>query len=133
MWRERNPLQSTDFAFSRFLVPYLRGDAGWALFVDCDMLFNCTRRGALTPEFVNTASGLDLHRFNWLEDDSRIGELPHRWNHLVDHDPSAPADEISNLHHTIGGPYFKDHRRCAYADLWWAERDDMRHCDQRGA
>jgi lipopolysaccharide biosynthesis glycosyltransferase len=39
LWRERNPLQSTDFAFSRFLVPYLCGYKGWAIFVDCDMLF----------------------------------------------------------------------------------------------
>lgn len=30
---------STDFAFSRFLVPALAGHAGWALFCDCDFLF----------------------------------------------------------------------------------------------
>ena len=28
------------------------------------MLMNCGKCGALTPEYVNTASGLDLHRFN---------------------------------------------------------------------
>jgi hypothetical protein len=38
MWRDRNPLQSTDFSFSRFLVPYLCDYQGWALFMDCDML-----------------------------------------------------------------------------------------------
>ena len=36
--RERHPLQSTEFAFSRFLVPFLCGFRGWALFMDCDML-----------------------------------------------------------------------------------------------
>src|SRR5262245_58734517 len=36
--RERHPLQSTDFAFSRFLTPLLSGYAGWSLFMDCDML-----------------------------------------------------------------------------------------------
>ena len=36
--RERDSLQSTDFAFSRFLVPYLCGYQGWAIFMDCDML-----------------------------------------------------------------------------------------------
>ena len=36
--RERHPLQSTDFSFSRFLTPYLSDYAGWALFMDCDML-----------------------------------------------------------------------------------------------
>lgn len=37
--RARDPLQSTDFAFSRFLVPYLSGYTGWSLFVDCDFIF----------------------------------------------------------------------------------------------
>jgi len=38
LWRPRHPLQSTDFSFSRFLVPHLCGFEGWALFMDCDML-----------------------------------------------------------------------------------------------
>ena len=38
MWRERHELQSTDFSFSRFLVPHLCGFEGWAIFMDCDML-----------------------------------------------------------------------------------------------
>lgn len=36
--RERNPLQSTDFSFTRFLVPYLCGYTGWSVFMDCDVL-----------------------------------------------------------------------------------------------
>jgi len=36
--RERHPLQSTDFSFSRFLTPYLSGYEGFAIFMDCDML-----------------------------------------------------------------------------------------------
>ena len=36
--RERDPKQSTAFSFTRFLVPYLMGYEGWALFMDCDML-----------------------------------------------------------------------------------------------
>lgn len=36
--RERHPLQSTDFSFSRFLVPYLSGYVGTSVFFDCDML-----------------------------------------------------------------------------------------------
>lgn len=30
---------ATEFSNSRFLVPHIAGDDGWALFVDCDMLF----------------------------------------------------------------------------------------------
>jgi hypothetical protein len=36
--RARDPLQSTDFSFSRFLTPYLCDYQGWAIFMDCDML-----------------------------------------------------------------------------------------------
>jgi hypothetical protein len=36
--RPRDPLQSTDFAFSRFLTPYLTGFKGQSIFMDCDML-----------------------------------------------------------------------------------------------
>ena len=181
MTRERNPLQSTDFSFSRFLTPYLCGFDGWAIFMDCDMLvlddiaklwemrddryavmcvkhdhvpeedtkflgatqtkyekknwssvmmFNCAKCTALTPEYVNTASGLDLHRFNWLGDDNLIGEIPHRWNLLVGYDQTIPTEDVSNLHYTIGGPYFDDYKDTDYATEWFDERDAMQRCDQ---
>ena len=57
--------------------------------------------------------------------DDLIGELPHRRNHLVDYSPALPAEELSNLHFTTGGPYFDDYKNCGYADLWFAERDRM--------
>ena len=37
-WRKRDPKQSTDFSFTRFLVPHLMNFDGWAIFMDCDML-----------------------------------------------------------------------------------------------
>ena len=36
--RERHPLQSTDFSFSRFLTPCLSDYSGWSVFMDCDMV-----------------------------------------------------------------------------------------------
>lgn len=36
--RERSSIESTDFSFTRFLVPYLSGYSGWSIFMDCDML-----------------------------------------------------------------------------------------------
>lgn len=36
--RPRHPLQSNEFAFTRWLVPYLSDYEGWSLFVDCDFL-----------------------------------------------------------------------------------------------
>ena len=174
--RERNALQSTEFSFSRFLVPHLSGYEGWSLFCDCDMLmlddiaklwalcderfavqvvkhehvppedvkflnqpqskyakknwssvmlFNNAKCRALTPEYANTATGLELHQFKWLGNDALIGEIPHRWNHLVDYDPPAPLDALSFIHFTEGGPYFEAYKNCGYADLWFSERDRM--------
>jgi hypothetical protein len=36
--RPRDPKQSNEFSFTRFLVPFLMGYDGWAIFMDCDML-----------------------------------------------------------------------------------------------
>jgi lipopolysaccharide biosynthesis glycosyltransferase len=37
--RPIDPLSSTEFTFTRFLVPYLTDYKGWAMFVDCDFVF----------------------------------------------------------------------------------------------
>lgn len=172
--RPRNNLQSTEFSFSRFMVPYLSNYEGWSMFCDCDMLmlddiaklwalrderyavqvvkhdhvppedikflgqtqtkyekknwssvmlFNNSKCKALTPEYVNTATGLQLHQFKWLGDDNLIGEIPHRWNHLVDYDPPEPVQQLSLIHFTEGGPYFEQYKNCGYAELWLRERD----------
>jgi len=172
--REKNPLQSTEFSFSRFLVPWMCDYQGWAIFMDCDMLvrediaklwtkrderysvqifknshvpkeevkflgaiqtkyenknwssvmlINCAKCKALTPEFVNTASGMELHQFKWLANDGLIGELPSRWNHLVAYDPHRT--DASLLHYTIGGPWFKEYEGTEYAADWSAEKERM--------
>lgn len=182
MTRERHPLQSTDFSFSRFLTPYLSDFSGWSIFTDCDMLvlddiaklydlrddryavmvvkhqhtpredikfldqpqskyekknwssvmlFNNVRCSALTPDYVNRASGLELHQFKWLGDDGLIGELPHCWNHLVGYDAQRPG--MSLVHYTLGGPYFDEYRDCEYSKEWFADRDAMLFAAQRGA
>jgi len=37
-WREPDELASTEFTFTRFLIPEIMEYNGWALFMDCDML-----------------------------------------------------------------------------------------------
>ena len=37
--REIDELSSTEFTFTRFLVPYLTNYEGWAIFCDCDIIF----------------------------------------------------------------------------------------------
>jgi hypothetical protein len=172
--RERHPLQSSDFSFSRFLTPHLSGYAGWSFFMDCDMLmrddianlwklrddryavmvvkhdhvprekvkflgepqskyekknwssvmlFNNARCRALTPDYVNTASGLDLHQFKWLGNDELIGALPDRWNHLVGY--HAPRKDAALVHYTLGGPYFPEYADCEWSAEWRQQRDAM--------
>lgn len=178
--RERHPLQSTDFSFSRFLTPHLSSYTGWSVFMDCDMLvlediarlfalrderyavmavkhdhvpkeakkfldqpqtpyqkknwssvmlFNNAKCRALTPEYVNTASGLELHQFKWLADDELIGEIPARWNHLVGYNP--PRRDAALVHYTLGGPYFDEYRDCEYAQEWRNELRAMLGVEQR--
>ena len=37
LWREKDPKQTTDSAFTRWLVPYLSNYQGWSLYMDSDM------------------------------------------------------------------------------------------------
>lgn len=37
--RSADPLASTEFTYTRFLVPHLAGFRGWALYCDCDFLW----------------------------------------------------------------------------------------------
>jgi hypothetical protein len=90
------------------------------------MIFNNARCRSLSPEYVNSASGLDLHRFAWIGDGA-IGELPLEWNWLVGEYAYNAAAKI--VHFTIGGPYFAAYRDCDYAGEWFAECDSMRGCE----
>ena len=166
--RERLPIQSTEFAFSRFLVPYLCNYSGHAIFMDCDMLsrsdisalwrqrttkyavqcvqhdytptstvkflnqpqtpypkknwssmmlFNNAKCTALTPDYVNSATGLELHQFKWLENEELIGKIDEEWNWLVgEYEYNVNAKLV---HYTEGGPYFKNYRNCDYAEEWF--------------
>jgi hypothetical protein len=92
------------------------------------MLFNNGECRRLTPEYVNSASGLELHQFKWLQGDHLIGDLPRKWNHLVDYDPPNPTASL--VHFTIGGPYFSAYENCEFSNEWRAERDAMLHADK---
>jgi len=182
--RERDPKQSNEFSFTRFLVPYLSDFEGYALFFDCDMLlrtdiseilnvikqqpdralyvvqhnyeprddvkylntvqykyprknwssvvlWNCAHPAnkKVTPDFVNTATPMELHRFQWLSDD-QIGELDVRWNWLVGEYDQPPSD-VKNVHWTVGGPYFDEYKNADFSSEWFAMSDDMKFCMQR--
>jgi len=90
------------------------------------MLLNCGRCTALTPEYVNTATGLDLHRFHWLAGDHEIGAIQGHWNHLVDVQDPALAADSPLVHWTLGGPWFRAQRTMGgpLAAEWFSARDD---------
>ena len=166
--RERNNLSSTEFSFSRFMIPHLMNYQGWALFMDCDMLMfediaelwrmrddryaiqvckhdytpkektkflgqvqtvypkknwssfmlmNCKKCTTLTPDYVNKASGLELHQFKWLESEGLIGELPLEWNWLVGE--YEHKDDVKNVHYTEGGPWFEEYKDVDYSQDWF--------------
>jgi len=177
--REKDPNQSTEFSFTRFLVPYLMNFEDWALFIDCDMLcktdicklwsmkndkfslmcvkhqhepkeeikfqnekqtaypkknwsslmlFNCKKCKRLSPDYVNNASGLDLHRFKWLDGDHQIGSIPIEkgWNFLIGVQDREKISNVNLMHWTLGGPWFKEQRLMG-SDLaaeWFAARDE---------
>ncbi|HJL68535.1 MAG TPA: hypothetical protein QGG77_02605, partial [Prochlorococcaceae cyanobacterium Gl_MAG_24] len=87
-------------------------------------LFNCSRCKALTVDYVNTASGLELHQFRWLNNDE-IGELPPQWNVLVGVQPVPTDAQI--LHYTLGGPWFDDCHSMSHANVWEEARVAMNH------
>lgn len=173
--RPRDPDQSTDFTYSRFLTPWMSEPGQRSIFMDCDMLcladiyeldtiaasqydrnvlvvkhnyipnpankfldqvqttypcknwsslmvFNGHRMATkrLTPNLIDTASAMHLHRFKWCSNGlDDVGELPLEWNHLVGEYAPNPAAKL--VHFTRGGPWFPDFADCEYADAWRAE------------
>lgn len=88
------------------------------------MMLNCSRCTALTPDVVNSATGLELHGFQWLAADHEIGALPQGWNPLVGVQDPALAIDSSMLQRTLGGPCFREQRPMgALAVEWFASRN----------
>jgi hypothetical protein len=70
----------------------------------------------LTPQFLNSATGLELHSFSWL-DDSEIGELSPEWNYLVGYTPRMLNPFL--VHWTEGAPCMRGYEQAEFADEFW--------------
>jgi len=94
------------------------------------ILWNCGHAAnkVVTPEFIETATGAQLHRFTWLADDL-VGELPKVWNWLPDEFGSNPGAKL--LHYTLGTPSFHDFATTPMGDEWHRERIYTDYCLQR--
>jgi lipopolysaccharide biosynthesis glycosyltransferase len=95
------------------------------------ILWNCQNPAnkRLTPQFIEKATGAELHRFTWIKDE-RIGELPREWNWLPDEYGANPAAKL--LHYTLGAPCFHEFATTDQADEWHRERMLTDYCLQRG-
>lgn len=73
----------------------------------------------LTLDILNTWPGRDLHAFGWLKDDE-IGELPQKWNWLINATKGEPKQE-GIWHFTLGGGWFAGKTLDAYDEEWMKE------------
>ena len=95
------------------------------------ILWNCQNPAnkRLTPQFIEKATGAELHRFTWIRDE-RIGELPREWNWLPDEYGANPEAKL--LHYTLGAPCFHEFATTDQADEWHREHMLADYCLQRG-
>jgi len=95
------------------------------------ILWNCEhpKNRILTPEFVQHATGAQLHRFTWLEDKDDVGSLPIEWNWLPDEFGANANAKL--LHFTLGLPSFHEFSTMPMADEWHRERIYTNYCKQR--
>jgi lipopolysaccharide biosynthesis glycosyltransferase len=95
------------------------------------ILWNCSHPSnkGVTPEFVENATGAQVHRFSWL-DDKEIGSLPIAWNWLPDE--FGPNEQAKLLHYTLGTPSFHDFATTPMGAEWHRERILTEYCEQHG-
>ena len=94
------------------------------------ILWNCGHpaNATVTPEFVQAATGAQVHRFTWLTDDL-VGELPKEWNWLDIEYEWNPLAKL--VHYTLGTPCFHEFAdKGDFADEWHRERIYTEYCLQ---
>jgi hypothetical protein len=94
------------------------------------IMWNCATypNRQLTPEFIQKATGAELHRFTWLED-RRIGDLPKEWNWLPDE--YGENKDAKLLHYTLGTPCFHEFADTPQGSEWHREHMLTDYCLQR--
>jgi hypothetical protein len=142
----------TQFTYSRFIVPYLCGYQGAAIFMDADIIV----RGDIA-ELAAQADGVsavqvmkEQHKFEWasvmlfnnsnckiltpeyIDDPANkllelafgpVGEFSKEWNHCVNR---MEAAEAKLYHYTEGLPLWDEVRGSPLDAIWDAEYEDMK-------
>ena len=82
------------------------------------MLFNNEKCLALTPGYLKTVAYHELHQFHWLAAEQELGDLPAKWNHLVQY--YLPNPDAALVHWTLGGPYLGgEYETTEFAHEWF--------------
>ena len=142
----------TEFTYSRFLVPWLCGYEGRALFLDADMavtgdiaeLFACGDSSSVQinkdqPKFEWTSAmlfncaGCAMLTPEYVDDAANklfdlewafsVGEFPSEWNHCVSYE--QPRTDAKLYHYTSGLPCWVESSGLPEDEFWLAERDEM--------
>jgi len=141
---------TTEFTYSRFLVPYLSDYEGWSLFLDADMVVQADIKELFDLRDKNFDVMLvkNKQRFEWaslmlfnnekckdLNPESiaegepamfdwtgKVGELPAEWNHLIGYDEPKAAKLI---HYTLGIPMFPECVGAGGEPEWFAAYHQM--------
>ena len=140
----------TPFTYTRFLVPYLKGYDGWALFMDADIIAHddiCQLWKHCNPDkAVMVADGVKpferaaVMLFNcahpdnaaltpdYIETADRLHTIS--WTDAVGTFPprwnhcvgySEPTEDVGLIHYTMGVPAFKKTADCEHQDKWMHE------------
>ena len=115
-WRPEDKLGSTEFTFSRFLIPHLTDFNGWALFCDCDFLFNHNVRDLFELAEDKYAVMCVQHDYSPKQGATKMdGKEQHvyprkNWSSLVLWNCGHPANKVLTADHVnntkFDGAYF---------------------------
>lgn len=141
----------TEFTFSRFLVPWLCGFKGKAVFMDADVIVTGDIAELFALEDMSSVCVMkDQERFEWpsvmlfnnsaclrltpefVQDEKNkmfdlawapyVGRLPRRWNQVVGYGPTDPNSKL--WHFTRGLPVWDETKGEQEDELWNAELNE---------
>jgi hypothetical protein len=126
----------TDFTYTRYLVPYLCGFKGKAVFLDSDMVVMDDINELIKYSDAPVSVVKSEQRFEWtslmvfdcknnqcktltpewisnienhpqkLDWATHIGDVPAEWNHIIGYDDKSEMEKAKILHYTMGTPAF---------------------------
>jgi lipopolysaccharide biosynthesis glycosyltransferase len=126
--RPVDKLASTEFTFTRFLIPELMEHKGWALFIDCDFVFLDDVKKLFDQAANKYAVMCAQHDYTPKETTKMDGQIQHiyprkNWSSMMLFNCSHPANQSLNKHVVNNanndGAYF--HRLSWIPDKWIGE------------